>query len=114
MKHSTVKRPGRPVDEARQARRREEILEAAVVLFARHGYPDTDMQVLANTLKVGKGTVYRYYPSKRELFLAAADHMMRQLQQTVDAAIANLEDPLDRVAVGVRTYLTFFAEHPEF
>ncbi len=114
MKNSTARRPGRPVDETLQTRRREEILEAAIPLFARHGYPNTDMQVLADTLKVGKGTIYRYFPSKRELFLAAADHMMRRLQQTVDSAIADLADPLDRMALAIRTYLTFFTDHPEF
>jgi AcrR family transcriptional regulator len=114
MSDAAVRRPGRPVDEALQERRREEILEAAVRLFAERGYPGTDMQVLADTLGVGKGTVYRYFPSKRDLFLAAADYGMRRLQGNVDAAIAGAEDPLERVVIGIRTYLTFFADHPEF
>jgi AcrR family transcriptional regulator len=114
MSDAAVRRPGRPVDEALQGRRREEILEAAVRLFAERGYPGTDMQVLADTLGVGKGTVYRYFPSKRDLFLAAADYGMRRLQRRVEEAIAGVEDPLERVAVGIRTYLAFFADHPEF
>src|SRR2546430_155159 len=81
MKPTAAKRPGRPVDQDRCARRREEILEAAARLFAEHGYADADLQVLADTLGVGKGTLYRYFPSKQDLFLAAADRVMRKLRE---------------------------------
>ena len=114
MKAASAKRPGRPVDRGLIARRREEILDGAAKLFARHGYADTDTQVLADLLGVGKGTIYRYFPSKRELFLAAADRVMRRLREVVDAAIEDVEDPLDRVARAIRAYLAFFAEYPEF
>ena len=32
-------------------------------------------QALADRLGVGKGTIYRHFPSKRALFLAAADRV---------------------------------------
>ncbi|HEY5315833.1 MAG TPA: TetR/AcrR family transcriptional regulator [Pirellulales bacterium] len=97
----------------RCAERREEILDAATKLFAEHGYADTDTQQLADKLGVGKGTLYRYFPSKRELFLAAADRGMRKLCQYIDASIAAIEAPPDKIAEVVRSYLTFFAENPE-
>ena len=56
-----------------KVRRQEEILEAAATLFAECGYSDADTQTLADRLGVGKGTIYRYFPSKQELFLAAVD-----------------------------------------
>ena len=61
------------------AARREEILDEATRLFARLGYADTDTQALVDNLGVGKGTLYRYFPSKRELFLAAVDRVMRRM-----------------------------------
>jgi AcrR family transcriptional regulator len=97
----------------RNAVRREEILEAATKLFATHGYADTDTQQLADKLGVGKGTLYRYFPSKRELFLAAADRGMCNLVQYIDANVATVEDPPERIAQVVRSYLQFFADHPE-
>jgi AcrR family transcriptional regulator len=107
-------RPTCSASAERSARRREQILEAAITLFAEHGYPDTDMQVLADTIQVGKGTLYRYFPSKRELFLAAADHVMRRLRHEVDGAIEGIPDPLDRIAQAIRSFLGFFAAHPEY
>jgi AcrR family transcriptional regulator len=114
MKNSTVRKPRRQAKHDHRARRQEEILDAAVRLFAVNSYAETDTQVLADALRVGKGTLYRYFPSKRALFLAAADRVMQQLRAAVDAAIAGLDDPLERIAQAVRTYLTFFAANPEY
>jgi AcrR family transcriptional regulator len=98
----------------RVAQRREQILETAVQLFAEHGYSDTDTQLLAEKLQVGKGTIYRYFPSKRELFLAAADRVMRLMRCYIESRIEGIEEPFDCIATGIRAYLTFFAEHPEY
>jgi AcrR family transcriptional regulator len=101
-------------DSDRRAQREEQILEAAVQLFAEHGYSGTDTQLLADKLQVGKGTIYRYFRSKRELFLAAADRVMRLMRQSVDARIAGIDEPFERIGVAIRAFLGFFAEHPEF
>src|SRR5262249_29604454 len=104
----------RPTGDARLARRKEEILTQAALLFAQHGYSECDTQLLAETIGVGKGTVYRYFPSKRELFLAAADRVMRMMRERVDRSVAHIEKPLERIQKGIHTFLEFFAEHPEF
>ena len=114
MKQTAARKPGRPANPDRCERRREEILDAAVTLFAEQGYADADMQVLADRLGVGKGTVYRYFPSKRELFLAAADSGIRRLTQAVEDSMEGIDGPLEQIARGIRAYLTFFAEHPEY
>jgi AcrR family transcriptional regulator len=114
MKESTVKKQRRPSDEALWASRQEEILDTAARLFAERGYADTDTQLLADELGVGKGTLYRYFPSKQHLFLAAVDRAMRHLRQTIDTSIEGIADPLERVATAIRTYLEFVANHPEF
>ncbi|HND54197.1 MAG TPA: helix-turn-helix domain-containing protein, partial [Pirellulaceae bacterium] len=51
------RKPGRPKDAARTARRSAEILDAATAIFAERGYAATDLQLVAARLGVGKGTV---------------------------------------------------------
>lgn len=114
MASTAAKKPARAASEERSAQRRDQILDAAVQLFARYGYADTDTQVLADTLRVGKGTLYRYFASKEELFLHAVDRGMRLLRKAVDESIEGIADPLDRITRAVRAYLTFFAENPEY
>jgi len=114
MNTTATRKPGRPVDPGLRGRRCEEILDAAVKLFAKHGYSRADTQVLADDLGVGKGTLYRYFPSKQKLFLAAVDRVMRRLRAAVDASIAGVTDPLEQISQAVRAYLTFVAENPDF
>jgi len=108
-----VKKSKRCSDEANLARR-EEILETATLLFAEHGFSDAVTQALADRLGVGKGTIYRHFPSKRDLFLAAADRVMWKLQERVDANIAGIDDGLEKITRGITTFLAFFAEHPPY
>lgn len=104
---------GRPPDMQLPERRRSEILEAATTLFSKHGFAAADVEEIAEKAGVGKGTVYRYFPNKEGLFLAAVDHGMRKLKTAVDAGVATAKQPLEQIAEGVRAYLTFFDEHPE-
>lgn len=105
-------RRGRPVDEQLQERRREAILETATRVFARHGYQNTDVQQIAEALRLSKGTVYRYFPSKERLFLAAVERGVDQLEERMNHVLDTTPDPLDRISAATRAYLQFFEEHP--
>jgi AcrR family transcriptional regulator len=104
---------GRPKNEAHLAQRREEILVMAGKIFAKNGFPGTDLQVVADELGVGKGTLYRYFPSKHELFLATVDLGMQRLLEKLRREAELLSDPLEQLAQAVRSYLAFFDDHPE-
>jgi AcrR family transcriptional regulator len=114
MKDTVEKKPRRSAADKLWEVRQEQILDAAAKLFAKHGYADADTQLLAEQLGVGKGTIYRYFPSKRDIFLAAADRVMRRLRQQIDESIEGIPDPLDQIAEAIRAYLAFFAENPDF
>ncbi len=100
-------------DEANLARR-EEILETATLLFAEQGFSDAVTQALADRLGVGKGTIYRHFPSKRDLFLAAADRVMQKMQECIDANIDGVNDGLEKISRGITAFLAFFAQHPAY
>src|SRR5438270_542771 len=91
------KKRGRPRDEGSLARRREEILETASRVFAERGYQSADMQEISAALGVGKGTLYRYFASKEELFLTAVDRGMHRLRAAVEASYGDATDPLERL-----------------
>lgn len=105
--------PGRPSDPELTALRRRTILDAATRYFAARGFRDADVQEIADALGVGKGTVYRYFPSKEALFLAAVDQGMQQLKAAIDQAAAAAGSPWGRVEAAIRVYLSFFDQHPE-
>jgi len=97
-----------------ELRRRAEILAVAASVFARTGYAETDVQVVADQVGVGKGTIYRYFPTKKALFLAAVDQGLHELMHAVDAVILDEGLPaLERFGGAMRAYLRFFAARPE-
>jgi AcrR family transcriptional regulator len=65
---SEARRPGRP----RSAEADEAILEAAVDLFAEGGLDGLTVEGVAARAGVGKATVYRRYPCKVDLVIAAS------------------------------------------
>ena len=106
---------GRPCDPSLHARRRAEILDTASPCFARQGYPRTDVQHVADALGVGKGTVYRYFPTKRTLFLGCVDrHSQRLLAEMGAIASATGRGPLEQIGDAFRAYLAYFDRHREY
>jgi AcrR family transcriptional regulator len=78
-----------------------------------HGYAGTDVQFIADEIKVAKGTVYRYFPSKEDLFFAAVDDGMQQLRIAIDGATAGAKTSIERVELGIMGYLNYFNRHPD-
>src|SRR6266699_4136982 len=67
----TTRRPGRPRSEqAEQA-----IIEATLDLFAEQGFEGVCVEAVAARAGVGKATIYRRWPNKEELLLAALGSM---------------------------------------
>ena len=109
-----TRKPGRPVDPALAERRKSEILTAAASAFAANGFAATDVQEIAGRIGIGKGTVYRYFPTKEALFLASVEWGLRELTAAIDAVLAvPAADPVEVMARAIRAYLHFFARRPE-
>jgi len=89
------------------------ILRAATRAFAQSGYRNTDVQDIADQAGVGKGTVYRHFGTKEELFLAAVDKGMSELTDTILSRLQPVEDPIERMRVGLHVYFRFFDEHKD-
>ena len=109
----TTKVSRRPRDPNRADRRRREVLDVAIRVFAQYGFSNTDVQVIADEAGVGKGTVYRYFETKEKLFLAAADEGMRQLQDSIFTAIGDIDDDVEFIRSACFAYVKFFQKRPE-
>src|SRR5580693_7626318 len=101
MSEVVQKKSKRCCDEEAMSARREDILEMATQLFAEQGFSDAITQVLADRLQIGKGTLYRHFPSKRELFLAAADRVMVKMNERIESSIARVDVGLESMTVAI-------------
>jgi len=58
------------------ALRREQILAAALEVFSQKGFTAATIPEIAKTANVAAGTIYLYYPSKHELFVAVVKNFI--------------------------------------
>jgi AcrR family transcriptional regulator len=79
------------------------IFDAAEGLFARYGLRKTTIEDIAREAGIGKGTVYNYFPSKEEIFLAVKRHECEQDLDALRTAAAVGTTAAERLVGFVRT-----------
>ena len=60
------------ITEARKTERRDQVLQAAFVCFARRGFHQTTMQEICAEAGLSPGAVYGYFPGKDAIIEALA------------------------------------------
>jgi AcrR family transcriptional regulator len=61
------------------------MIAAAAALFARAGFHGVTTRDIAQSASVSEGNLFRYFPSKRELFFAAIDYELNKLRVRAQA-----------------------------
>ena len=87
---------------------RESILRAAESVFTLHDYHEVQMDQVARACGVGKGTLYRHFPSKRALFLAVMLEGIARLRAELEAKLEIDGSPARKVERIVRHTLAYF------
>jgi len=80
---------------SRGRRTRERILEAAVALFAEHGYEGVTMRRLGEAAGLDNSSLYRHFPDKRSLAATALDSAAAGLLDLMGPLRDEEGDPLE-------------------
>lgn len=91
-------------DEALVARRRGQIVAAAVELFSRKGFYRTTIQEVAKAAGISAGLVYQYVSDKEDVLLLVLLSVLDSYSREIPAALEGLTDPLDRFRAAVTAY----------
>ncbi len=80
--------------------RREQILEAALVEFAAHGFEGGSTEAIARAVGISQPYVFRLFGTKKELFIATIQRCMRGTLEMFRSAAAGLkgEEALHAIA----------------
>jgi AcrR family transcriptional regulator len=116
-----IRRPGRP----RSAACDHAILEAALLEYAERGFEGMSVDAVAARAGVSKATIYRRYPSKLELVIAAAYQASDEnapkpdtgsLRGDLRAALGSLCALMNQETLGcvVRMVIADAVRHPDF
>ena len=93
--------------------RRERVLEVAQVLFAERGYHNTTMDEIASRSGIGKGTLYRTFPTKEMLFLATLERAMARLERAILSEVEREPTVLGKLRRAAGLYFRFFEQEGE-
>ena len=80
----------------------DRIIQAGLIVFARDGYSKAKIMDIAASAGIGKGTVYEYFRSKKELFLSVfsyVNELILSRQWEVLGKGLNPLDALNRIAI---------------
>jgi len=92
--------------EARLADNRERILGAARRLIAEGGFREAQVGAIASAADVATGTIYRYFPSKAELFIEVLRVICERELHVVSAIAASGGSASERIASAVRAFVS--------
>jgi len=69
------------IREQKKQQTKRAILEAAITLFSEHGFEATSIEQIAKAAGVGKGTVYGYFQTKREIIRGFCEYELEHIHE---------------------------------
>lgn len=90
------------------------ILEAAEPIFAYAGFDGAKMQDIAAAAGISLNTLYSVFKGKLELFAALQEERGHALLEAARPLTELVDEPLEMLEAGVRGYLGFLMDHPNF
>jgi AcrR family transcriptional regulator len=91
---------------------RRVILDAARVVFGRHGYRTATVRDIIGATSLASGTFYNYFKSKEEVFAALRDEIAAEVAPLLRAERERAQTAEEFIAATVRTFLVYMAERP--
>jgi AcrR family transcriptional regulator len=93
---------------------RARILHSAMELFGDRGFDDVPIDEVAARAGVGKGSVYRQFGSKEQLYAASVIEGFVQLRGQIETALGSASSLPERIGTIVRHTLSFFWNRRQF
>lgn len=87
------------------------ILESALHTLGRHGTDRLRMNAVSDAAGVARGTLYRYFPTKTDLFAALVEYERRRFASALKRALDD-QPGQERIDVFLEFVLEYLREHP--
>ncbi len=105
-------RSQRRVQKKAESHRR--ILEAAKEVFFRDGFTAANLDEVAERAGVAKGTLYRYFESKAELYVAILSHNGAAFEDKLKSVLVPGLGPPEKLRRVSRFYFRHYIENPDY
>ena len=97
----------------REGNKEQAILDAAVKVFAQHGYHHAKISSIANTANVATGSVYLYYKNKESILLSIFDRLWTELTNGLGKIVIRSDiDPSQKLDLVIDNFFELFIANP--
>ena len=90
------------------------VLNAAADLFSRKGYEGTSLRDIAASSGMLAGSIYCHFSSKEDIFLSVQREGIRQLSESIEAAIDGIVDPWQRLRAACTAHTRVLLDESNF
>ncbi|MDA3839304.1 MAG: TetR/AcrR family transcriptional regulator [Candidatus Delongbacteria bacterium] len=95
-----------------QKKRKKQILEAASEIFAKEGLFGAEQDSIAKAAEVGKGTLYRYFENKNDLYINTIEFQAEKSFRYIDSHINKSENLDDLLINFIEATVDYFLKNP--
>jgi AcrR family transcriptional regulator len=98
----------------KKAESRRRILDAARDVFFRDGFMRANLDEMAEKAGVAKGTLYRYFESKADLYVSVLTNNYEIFHDQMVAAGKTGDSALERIRSIAKFYFAHWLDHPDY
>lgn len=96
--------------QAKRARRREEILHAALAEVREHGFHTATLEGIAERVGIRKAALYHYFPDKDAILYACHQESLAELERLMATSLECCLGPVERLAFLIREHVRVMTE----
>jgi AcrR family transcriptional regulator len=100
--------------EREKEQRHNDIIDAAERVFFSKGLENATMDDVAEEVELSKGTLYLYFKSKEEIYLAIHLRGNKILKNMFQIAVDNQERGIDKVRAVGEAYFEYYRKYPDY
>jgi TetR/AcrR family transcriptional regulator, fatty acid metabolism regulator protein len=98
----------------REGHKEQDILNAAVKVFAQHGYHRAKISSIAEHAKVATGSIYLYYRDKENILLAIFDKLWTSLTNELQIIVKRTDiNPTEKLDLVIDELFKMFIANPD-
>lgn len=94
--------------------KKQQILDAALQLFAEKGIEATSIQHITQEAGISKGAFYLSFPSKESLIKEIIDSFMKEIVTEIDRIVNGMELPDEKLRLYFHAQLALLEKHADF
>jgi TetR/AcrR family fatty acid metabolism transcriptional regulator len=94
--------------------KRQTIIQAAIEVFGKKSFRDSNISEIARRANVAEGTIYQYFKNKEDLFFSIPIEKTREFCGELELHLQGMIGPFNKIRKFIWYYLYFFKTNPEY